>query len=260
MSSECRIIGVTVGVGLLHAKLAKLAATCFTTHTGLPVAVLGPDELAHSGLVHPAALRLRAFDYVDADVVVYFDSDWLCLNPWSPALYARNRAFIACRDFILQSEWPEQRYDYGSSAFKADGAHEGFPIDGPVRDDYISQVAMFAGLNTGSHRWINTGLFIAHRQEHESVLSHAVALYGISVGHHPEYYEQPALNKAIEATNTRLLFLSRKHNVLAAYERIWDRSVIGLHAKMKRHGTFIAKLNTGQLTTAAAVRHHFLNE
>lgn len=257
MSVFSRITGVTVGVGPTHEMLAPLAALCFTANTGLPVRILGAKEFARSGVSHPAALRFQLFDYTDADTAIYFDADWFCVQSWQPWRYANHAAFIACRDFVLESEWPHQKYDYSSTAFHGDEISETIACDEPLREDYITAIRHFSQIKRTPKRWINSGLFIATREPHETLFRRANELYETTVGHHADYYEQPALNKALEDTDIKLGFLSRKHNVLAAYEHRWPHSIVGLHVKIKRHEEFVGKVKSGEIADADAVRRHF---
>jgi hypothetical protein len=249
-------VGVTVGVGDPYDVIAPLAAACFSAHTGLPSIVLGSTEFEASGLPHPAALRLLAFDYVTADRIVYFDADWLCLQPWKLDEHTGDE-LLACRDFVLLDEWPRQDYVFDSTAFLREPT--GTPIDPEQRrDDYIEDVGVFAGLSLPPHRWVNTGLMVLHRDRHRDMIRNAVRLYLGQVGHHPLYFEQPALLRAIQDGAVRVRLLPRRFNVLAAYDRRWPAAVTGLHIKLKRHQHFIASVRAGHLRGASDVAAYFL--
>ena len=58
--------------------------------------VLGDREFAESGFDDPPFLKFRLFDFVDdADDLLYFDADTVCLEPWDPTpLFGSER--IAC--------------------------------------------------------------------------------------------------------------------------------------------------------------------
>lgn len=252
------IIGVTVGVGYPYEQLAPLAATCFSEHTGLPVVILGAKELKASALPHPAALRLGVFEFVPSARVVYFDADWLCLADWAPQDLPETGQLVACRDFILTEEWPRQCYDFDSAGFLAEP--DNIPDQsGPdvLRQDYIREIRAFCALSLAHRRWVNTGLLVMSREHHDNWLRTALRLYLGPVGHHGLYYEQPALLKAMEICALAVRLLPRKFNVLAAYERKWPSSVVGLHIKLKRHEQFLSGVSAGTICTPHHVRAYF---
>jgi hypothetical protein len=249
------MVGVTVAVGSPYTDIAHLAAACFTARTGLPAIVLGDVEFAQSGLPHPAALRLLAFQYVNADRLVYFDADWFCLRPWSPSM--RNDDDLqACRDFILMDEFPNQHYEFDSPIFREEPP-ESFPPGTELRLELLRSVAEFAALGLPYSQWINTGLMILSRRCHELWFKEALDLYLGRVGHHPELFEQPALNAAMESLGLRARLMPRCLNVLAAFEATWPNSVVGLHVKMKRHGEFVARVRDGNICTPDELTDYF---
>lgn len=63
--------------------------------TGLKTLVLGDEHFTSSGLPAPHHLKLRMFDLVDADSIVYFDADMACLKPWKPDRFANTEAVVA---------------------------------------------------------------------------------------------------------------------------------------------------------------------
>ena len=77
-------VAVTIGVGA-YAELAQLAAREVRDRTGLHTVVLGDQEFKDSGLEHPAFLKFRLFDLVDADDILFFDADMACLADWDPS-------------------------------------------------------------------------------------------------------------------------------------------------------------------------------
>ena len=252
------MIGVTIGVGFPYEQLAPLAAACFTKHTGLPARILGPKEFISSQMSHPAALRLKLFDYVKSNRVVYFDADWFCLTDWGPNTLGDPSEAIACRDFILRDEWPRQHYDFESRGFLEEPdevlAEHSWDM---LRHDYIHEVQQFGAISLPCARWINSGFLIINRESHSIWLKHALDLYLGVVGHHDIYYEQPALVKAIECLDLPIRLLPRKFNVLAAYEAKWPSSAVGLHIKVKRHCQFITRVSSGLVTTPEQVEAYF---
>ncbi len=67
------MIAVTMGFGEPFGRLAALAARAVREMTGLETVVLDGTHFAASGLPHPHHLKLRIFDHVDDDAVLYFD-------------------------------------------------------------------------------------------------------------------------------------------------------------------------------------------
>lgn len=255
-ANTTKCLGVTVAVGAPYDDIAPLAASCFTKHTGIPTVVLGEQELASSELPHAAALRLLAFDYVAADKIVYFDADWFCLRPWCP-FSGKDTDIRACRDFVLQNESPLQRYNFDSPDFLLEPKREICDGHDNLRHDYIREIENFASLGLPVSQWINSGLLVLDRQHHSIWLEKALELYLGDVGHHPRYFEQPALVKALECLNLRVQLLPRCFNVLARMETKWPSSVIGLHVKIKEQPTFLSQLQAGTIRTPEDVSHYF---
>jgi lipopolysaccharide biosynthesis glycosyltransferase len=219
--------------------------------------ILGEKEFLDSRVGHPAALRLRLFDYVAADRVIYFDADWLCVSDWVPPSPENGSEIVGCRDFILQSEWPHQRYMFDSDEFLACPPELGLDA-AALRHDYIETIRNFARLTIPCSRWLNTGFLILNRFEHEALFDKALSLYQGSVGHHPEYFEQPALMKAIDEMSVPIHLLPRRFNVLAAYERKWPASVVGLHIKPKRHPKFLAEISSSSVLSTFDIQRYFI--
>lgn len=255
------IVGVTIGIGAPYREMAQLSSECFRAHTGISAVILEESDFVSSHLHHPAALKFRIFDMVNANTIVYFDCDWLCLNQWNPRDYANFRDLVACHDFVLKSEWPDQKYDGNSLYFKgSSGSREVQTIHGEPRGDYIDDVIEFAKLGSHYSKWINSGLFIASRDYHADLMRHAEVLYSGEVGHHSKYYEQPAMIRAIEDTGQSVHFLPRRYNVLATREACWPRATIGLHIKLKYHAEFLRSYITGDGRTASPndIANYFL--
>lgn len=89
------MVGITIGVGQYYGELAELAAKAMQEKTGVETVVLRDEHFAKSGLPAPHHLKLRMFDLVDADSIVYFDADMACLKPWEPQRFANSRAVVA---------------------------------------------------------------------------------------------------------------------------------------------------------------------
>lgn len=254
------MIGVTIGISPIHESLAKLSAKCFKEMTGLEVLILGERELKQSGLTHPASLKLKIFDFVDDDNILYFDADWFCTKNWNPAIYSNSKLITACNDFVLKIDFPKQYPEYDFRKF--DDYHLNnlafHPIT-EIRNDYINEIIEFSGIKLEFGKWINTGLWIANKKYHQEWLNKSLEYYIGSVGHHPIYYEQPAMNKAIEELEIEINYLCRKYNTLIVSEKKWPDSLIGLHVKLKHHQNFIDGIISNQIQTSKQVYEYFFN-
>lgn len=89
------MIAVTLGIGEAYRKLAEHAALAVHKMTGLKTLILDDKHFAQSRLPHPHHLKLRLFDLVEDETVMFFDSDMICLNPWNPQRFARPDALLA---------------------------------------------------------------------------------------------------------------------------------------------------------------------
>ena len=253
------MIGVTIGINTTYKPLAKLAAKCFQEMTGLEVVILGESELKQSGLTHPASLKLKAFDFVHDNNIIYFDADWFCTKNWDPTTFSNSKLITACNDFVLKIDFPKQYPEYNSRNF--DDYHLNnlayHPIN-EIRNDYVNEIKEFSGLKLEYGKWINTGLWIANRQHHQKWLNKSLEYYIGSIGHHPEYFEQPAMNKAIESLEIKINYLGRKYNTLVASEKQWSNCLVGMHVKLKHHKDFIDRIINNQIQTSKQVKEYFL--
>ncbi len=253
------MIGVTIGVGYPYAKLATLAATCVEEHTGLKCHVLDHTHFSRSGLRHPAALRLALFDYFDHSDVLYFDADWICLNSWRPSVFAGRSNLVACRDFTLDIHYPKQDYDFSSPEFIGrPGSAFSCQEQGVQRADYCAKIIAFTNVTRSCSNWLNSGLLILNRQSHRRWLDRALALYCSTIGHHEEYFEQPALLAALDDCGVQIDFLPRKFNVLATRIRKWPSIVTGLHVKLKHHLEFAMAVNGDTISTPDQAKDYFV--
>ncbi len=227
------MIGVTIGIGRLYEKSARLAADCLKAQTGLDSVILDAGHWERSGLAHPAALKLRVLDLTAHDEVLYFDADWFCVGAWSPTQFVGHRNIVACHDFVMETDWPRQEHDLMSEAFAGDPRRRfvvGYP--GEPRRDYIDEVKSFTGMSMHYSLWPNTGFFMVSRRYHRRWLEHAERIYSADGGHHPDYYEQPAMVRALEQLDLAVDFLPRRFNVLVCRPGRWPRCSIGLHLKL----------------------------
>lgn len=255
------MIGVTIGINPVFKALAKLSAHCFKEMTGLEVVILGETEFRKSGLTHPASLKLATFDFVDDDNVLYFDADWFCTKKWNPRIFKNRKSITACNDFVLSIDWPNQYQSYDYSKFNNYhldnlSAH---PIT-EARNDYINEIKKFSGIKLDYRKWINTGLWIANRKDHKEWLKKSMEYYTGSVGHHSEYYEQPAMNLAIEKLEIQINYLNRNYNTLVATRYKWPSCLVGLHVKVKHHQKFVSKILNAEIKTTKQVQDFFYDK
>ena len=93
------LLAVTIGIGAQHAALAVRAAERMRRLANVEVQILGRDEMVQSGANDPNHLKFRLFDLVDAENVLYFDSDAFCLRAWNPRAWLNRPEWIAVRGF-----------------------------------------------------------------------------------------------------------------------------------------------------------------
>lgn len=168
------MLAVTIGVGS-YAEMARYAARAVQQNTGLSTFVIGDEQFARSGLAKPHYLKFRLFDLVDADQVLYFDADQVCLNPWNPRVFADPEMFVAVRDRL-----------------------------GPV----IRSDAEFARVR--AEDYFNSGLFIMSRERHLPLLRGAEEMTRTNSKMH--FFDQTALNATRAALGLPLRLLDRRFN------------------------------------------------
>jgi hypothetical protein len=250
------MLGVTIGINPIYKALSLLSSFCLKEMTGLDVVILDESHLLQYGLCHPAALKLMVFDIIKDDNILYFDADWFCIQEWEPRKLLNTTSINACHDFILDVDWPDQYTGYQLEDF------DNYPFaqssNPAIRNDYVSGVRKFCDLKLPCLNWINTGFWIANKNHHQAWLKEALKYYQSTKGHHPEYYEQPAMNRALESLNIQVNYLNRKYNTLVASRNTWPEYLIGLHVKANRHPDFIAKVINGKITSTAQVKDHFI--
>lgn len=117
------LVGVTIGVGPEHARLATLAADRMRRFAGLPVAILNEEDFRRTGLRDPNHLKFRLFDLVEAENILYFDADAFCLQPWEPRVFLGGPEWIAVRGFWFDKQVQQLGAVYG---FGADTFNGGF--------------------------------------------------------------------------------------------------------------------------------------
>lgn len=227
--------GVTIGIGPLYKKAATVAAECLLRHTGIQTRILTEDYFTDALLCHPAALKLRIFDCVPADTLLYFDADWFCIRKWTPQEFASHKRVIACHDFVTTTDWPDQSYNASSEWFRGREDHRFLnAIEEPIRTEYVDEIHAFTGVTLHYSTWFNSGMFIVNRRCHAAWLREAERIYREPGGHHDKYFEQPALLMATERMGMRVAHLPRKFNVLVASKREWPTNMVGAHIKCSK--------------------------
>lgn len=170
------MLGVTVGVGP-YRPLAEQAAAAMHRYTGLKCVVLGDEQYRQAGLVGqpPALLKLNLWDFIDADEVLLFDADTICLRNWDPRRFVHPQAVVATRDWIWR--------------------------------DYVQQEATSLGIPLEDY--FLSSLLILNRPAHAPMLRLAAELYPQTTG---RLFEQTALNGARHQLGLPINFLDRRYN------------------------------------------------
>jgi len=97
------MIAVTIGTGR-YQQLAKYAAQAVREKTGLDTIILSDEHFAASGFPTPHFLKLRLFDLTNADSILFFDADIICLNRWCPQSFASEDAVVGVADRAVFKE------------------------------------------------------------------------------------------------------------------------------------------------------------
>ncbi len=254
------MIAVTIGISPLYKALASVSAQCVREMTGLDTLILTEKELQQFNISHPAALKLKIFDIITDSTVLFFDADWFCVNTWNPYTYENSIEVISCHDFILSDDWSEQYYNIDIEDLEKYFNDEDLLSHRKnLRKEYISEIENFISLWNSFPNWINSGFWIANRKHHEKWLNDSLSFYFGDPGHHPQYYEQPSMNKALVKSNIGVKFLCRKFNTLVATRKKMPAFLIGLHVKIKHNKNFSDLVIQKKITTALEVKKHFMN-
>lgn len=169
------MIAVTIGSGEKWRLVAQASAAQVERMTGLETHII--DSVADSSC-HPSWEKLRIFDHVGGDNVLYFDADIWIAGKWNVEQmhYEMERHFMAAPDVASVPV----NYECGK-----------FGI--PFPDCYV-----------------NAGLWVANRRKHESILQKAYA-------RRPEFgswLEQTALNLELIRSRAEVCRLPRTFNTL----------------------------------------------
>jgi hypothetical protein len=123
-------------------------------------------------------LKLRLFDFVDDDAVMFFDSDMVCLNPWNPQRLAKTDAVVAV-------------------------------VERPVPT--IMRICQ--DWDIPWHEYFNAGLMILNRRHHQDWLRETER-FVLTDKKFTEYdpYDQAALNITRYRLGLKLELLDRRYN------------------------------------------------
>jgi hypothetical protein len=170
------VIAVTIGTGR-YAQLAQHAARAVQEMTGLQTVILNEEHFAASGLPTPHFLKLRLFELTDAESVLFFDADIICLKPWRPHEFASQDAIVAVADLLSIARGECRKWS--------------IPLG----------------------EYINTGMMILNRASHQEWLRETEHF----VKTHPpaNLYDQTPLNIVRHQLGLRLELLDRRYNWLS---------------------------------------------
>lgn len=172
------MIAVTIGIGEGYTKLARYAARAVQEMTGLKTLILTDEHFTNSGLPQPHHLKLRLFNFVHDDTVMFFDSDMVCLNPWNPTQFAKDDALVAV-------------------------------VERPVPT--IMRICQ--AFDIPWHEYFNAGLMILNRKYHQEWLRETERFVQTDKKF-AEYdpYDQAALNITRHRLGLKLELLDRRYN------------------------------------------------
>src|SRR2546421_913076 len=172
------MVGVTIGVGEYYSRLAKHAVQAVEAKTGIKTKILSDEDFASSGLPAPHHLKLRMFDFVNDESLLYFDADMVCLNSWDPECFAKKDAVVAV-------------------------AESARPLHVRTAQDWEIPVG----------EYFNAGLLILNRQFHRDWLLETER-FVLTDKKFAEYdpYDQAALNITRHRLGLRLELLDRRYN------------------------------------------------
>ena len=172
------MIAVTIGTGEYYTKLANYAAGAIEKMTGLKTVILGDEHFAASGLPFSHHLKLRLFELVEDDEIMFFDSDMVCLNPWDPRRLAKPDALVAVAERLHPM------------------------VIRACRDWDIPL-----------HEYFNAGLMIFNRKSHEEWLRETERFVQANPGVPPyDPYDQTPLNITRHRLGLKLELLDRRYN------------------------------------------------
>jgi hypothetical protein len=250
------MIGITIAIGETFQNLARVSSKCVEEMLNIKTIILTEKDFDKNELKHPTALKLKIFDLIEDENILYFDADWFCVNEWDVSNFQNKSELIICRDFTTQNDFPQQYLTEGKcNLFN----YEKEVLKTEIRLDYINDILQFIDLNKEPIQWVNTGMWIANRTNHQDFLKLSLEYYLNVYGHHNQYYEQPVMNKAIEHLKLPLIYLERKYNILVAGRLNWPTDAVGLHVKIKRYSEFLDKIKRYEITNRDTVYKYFIS-
>lgn len=152
--------------------------------TGLEVLVIDDGMTGHLHYPHPGMVKFHLFDFASADSVLYFDADMVMLRPWDPTAYSESGDFLAVADQFIDL-YPYER-------------------------------------DVAWNQYVNSGLFIANRDNHAPVLELARRIWLDADPPFP-MGDQSAINRAIHDRGQSVRLLGEEYN----YQRYHLRHPVG---------------------------------
>ena len=98
MQHKYEFFAVSIGFNQ-RRRLAEVSAAEWTARTGLPVRIIGEEEMKAYGFTVAEHLKFRLFDLCpEAETILYFDPEWMCLHQWDPAEFAGREEIVGIAD------------------------------------------------------------------------------------------------------------------------------------------------------------------
>jgi predicted O-methyltransferase YrrM len=201
-----KLAAVTLGCGAPdYAKYAEASSRRMSQFTGLNTVVLGNEELgdlrkrcaaiqAWPDNLATWALKLKIFDYVDADTVLYHDADVCCVDCWDTSPYLNVPDFVAVRDrtWLLED------------------------LMGPSALNLLS--------------YVNAGFFICNRAHHQRVLELAFAEFTRHGVAKFKFADQCAINYVLQAEGAPVRYLPKLYNLMdPCHEALKYKNLVNIH-------------------------------
>ena len=172
------MIAVTIGCGARYGPLAELTARRLRAMTGLETRILGAEAMRRWGVSKPHFLKMRLFrEFPDADTILYFDADLICLRRWDPTVFAGREEVACVRDLS------------DSGMIQNDAGLSGVPV----------------------REYFNSGFFIVSRKYHAGWLERSYLEIGDA---RTIFHDQGYLNRTRWRFSIPALFLSKAWNYL----------------------------------------------
>src|SRR6266480_4577097 len=108
-----RVVAATIAVGADWHQLAELAANSVLRNTGLEVRILNEKDLRQTALTAPHSLKLRLFQLIDADSILFFDADLMFIRHWDPTPYLNVPEIVCVRDRFWNTDIVDDACRFG---------------------------------------------------------------------------------------------------------------------------------------------------